>query len=86
MEVEESAKSRARGRGSGIRVTVTIYGIREDRALALTPGAKVRDAISALGMDRGAVGIVVRDGKIASEEDELRDEDALTLYPPLTGG
>jgi len=29
---------------------------------------------------------VVRDGKIASEEDELRNEDALTLYPPLTGG
>ena len=85
MGVEESAKSRPSGKGSGMRVTVTIYGLQEDRTLALAAGAKVRDAISALGMDRGAVGIVVRDGKIASEE-ELRNEDALTLYPPLTGG
>jgi hypothetical protein len=69
-----------------MKVTVTIYGVQADRLLVLGPGAKVGDVVSALGVDRAAVGIMVLDGRIVCEEDSLRDKDALTLYPPLAGG
>jgi len=69
-----------------MRVTVTIYGVDEDQPLVLGAGARVGDAISALGLDKGAAGIVVLGGKIVSDEMPLRDEDALTVYPPLVGG
>lgn len=87
MGVEASAASKtAACRISVMRVTVTIYGVQDDRLLVLGPRANVGDAVSALGVDRAAVGIMVLDGRIVSEEDSLHDKDALTLYPPLAGG
>jgi molybdopterin converting factor small subunit len=54
--------------------------------LDLPEGARVADALAALGIEGRAVHALLLDGRRAAPVKELGDGAELTLMPPFTGG
>jgi len=59
--------------------------IYRDREWELPGGMTVRDAILKVGMNVESV-LAVRDGKLISEEEILKDDDTVKLIAVVSGG
>lgn len=61
------------------------YGGRLHR-LELPEGAKVEDALNALGIKERIYIVIIRNGRAARSEEVLKDGDKLVVFPPIGGG
>jgi len=52
----------------------------------LAPGSTVGDLLSRLGLEESSVGILIVSGKHASFGQQLKDNDRVTVIPPIGGG
>jgi len=55
---------------------------RGELALTLPAGARVSDALSALGLDGDAVRVLMLNGRAVQDNRELNPKDRLALFPP----
>ncbi len=52
----------------------------------LAPGATVADLLSKIGIEESTVGILMVSGKHATFGQQLKDNDRVTVIPPIGGG
>lgn len=52
----------------------------------LDPDATVGDLLSKIGVEESDVGILMVSGKQATFDQELKDNDRVTIIPPIGGG
>lgn len=52
----------------------------------LPPGATVRDALAAVGVDLAAPWNAALDGRLAGASDPVRDGSELVVFEPIAGG
>ncbi|MGQ9478907.1 MAG: MoaD/ThiS family protein [Thermoproteota archaeon] len=68
-----------------MRITVFIQKIRDTRVLELRDGSSVMELLKMLGISPSEV-ISVRNGKIVTEREVLKDGDEVKLLSVISGG
>ena len=84
----------ASGVAQGTRIRVKLHpALRRaaatteaEQELCLPPGATVRHLLEAFDLVHGEVGLVVVNGALAGEAQELPDGARVELYPVFSGG
>jgi sulfur carrier protein ThiS len=59
---------------------------RGQRTIQLAPGDTVKDLLSKIGVEESNVGILMVSGKQATFDQQLKDNDRVTIIPPIGGG
>ncbi len=54
--------------------------------LALSPGTTVAQALERLSISTSTAKVILVNGRAATNDQELKNGDQLTVFPPLEGG
>lgn len=54
--------------------------------MSLKEGAKVKDALAAVGLPEGSWGILLNGERICRVDEEVSDGWIITVLPPVSGG
>jgi sulfur-carrier protein len=71
---------------SSLRPFAQRYDPHHGLEMDIRPGATVADIIRELGIPLEKVKIIMVNGLSAGHDHELRDDDRLSLFPPVGGG